>query len=87
MLEHVEQEVKDLWHIWSIYLSALLSHGICSLSGADREQTGPLTGADWEWIGSGSRADRSAPKRDPLIGLDRSHDFDMRGPGVRSAPI
>ena len=43
-----QQEVNDLWHIWSIYLSALLSHRIRSWSPPEsRSWVDPFWASDW----------------------------------------
>ena len=53
-----KHEVKDLWHIWSLYLSALLSHEIRSRSTSD-----PLPRADQERISSRSILSLSLTQR------------------------
>ena len=49
--QNQEQEIKDLWHIWSVYLSISFAKvRERMLSGAD---AGADAGADREWIGRG----------------------------------
>ena len=88
-----KQEVKDLWHIWAIYLSTPRSPHVIYLS-FWLAQTDHMT-LRWgdqgvpslQWAGSPlpwGEPSWSTLNSELLIGLDRLHNFKMRGPGVTS---